>query len=62
MVKSVNKQLANVVMNAIDIGYRHFDTAAIYETEEEIGEGIRKKIEEGAINRDDVFVTTKVCS
>ncbi|KPJ10854.1 Alcohol dehydrogenase [NADP+] A [Papilio machaon] len=60
VVKSVNKQLANVVMNAIDIGYRHFDTAAIYETEEEIGEGIRKKIEEGAINRDDIFVTTKL--
>ncbi|XP_013175996.1 PREDICTED: aldo-keto reductase AKR2E4-like [Papilio xuthus] len=60
VVKSVNKQLANVVMNAIDIGYRHFDTAAIYETEEEVGEGIRKKIEEGAITRDDVFVTTKL--
>ncbi|XP_068621864.1 aldo-keto reductase AKR2E4-like isoform X2 [Battus philenor] len=60
VVKSQNKQFRDVIMNAIDIGYRHIDTAYIYETEEEIGEAIRMKIDEGVINRDDMFVTTKI--
>ncbi|CAK1593100.1 unnamed protein product [Parnassius mnemosyne] len=59
-IKSQNKKLRNVVMRAIDIGYRHFDTAFIYETEEEIGEAIRMKIDEGVVKRDDIFVTTKL--
>ncbi|KAF9823146.1 hypothetical protein SFRURICE_016039 [Spodoptera frugiperda] len=58
-VTSKDKQLRNVVMEAIDLGYRHFDTAAIYNTEEEVGEAIRMKIEEGVIKREDVFLTTK---
>ncbi|XP_053621214.1 aldo-keto reductase AKR2E4-like isoform X2 [Plodia interpunctella] len=59
-VKSQNKQLRDVVMEAIEVGYRHFDTAAIYDTEEEIGEAIKLKIKEGAVKREDLFVTTKL--
>ncbi len=47
---------ARIVEQAVGLGYRHFDTAQIYENEREVGEGIRAS----GIRRDDVFVTTKV--
>lgn len=43
------------VMNAINAGYRHIDTAFAYGNEKAVGEGIRAS----AINRDEIFVTTK---
>ncbi|KAJ8706947.1 hypothetical protein PYW08_011081 [Mythimna loreyi] len=45
---------------AIDSGYRHIDTAAIYSTEQQVGAAIRKKIAEGAVAREDLFVTSKL--
>ncbi|KAJ8704720.1 hypothetical protein PYW07_011908 [Mythimna separata] len=45
---------------AIDAGYRHIDTAAVYSTEEQVGAAIKKKIEEGAVARGDLFVTSKL--
>lgn len=45
-----------MVAHAIDLGYRHIDTARMYANEREVGEGIRRS---GA-RRDDLFVTTKV--
>jgi 2,5-diketo-D-gluconate reductase B len=47
---------ARLVEQALRLGYRHIDTAQIYENEREVGEGLRAS---GA-KRDDVFVTTKV--
>lgn len=44
------------VKKALEIGYRHIDTAQIYENEAEVGEGIAQS---GA-KRDDFFLTTKV--
>jgi len=41
---------------ALDAGYRHSDTAAIYQNEESVGKGVT----ESAVPRDEVFVTTKV--
>lgn len=46
--------------DAIDIGYRHIDTAFVYHSEKEIGNAIRAKIDEGVIEREDIFVTSKV--
>jgi 2,5-diketo-D-gluconate reductase B len=47
---------ARVVEQALKLGYRHIDTAQIYENEREVGDGLRAS----GIKRDDVFVTTKV--
>ncbi|MCL2236053.1 MAG: aldo/keto reductase [Defluviitaleaceae bacterium] len=45
-----------VVVNAINAGFRHFDTAEYYGNEDMLGEGIRKS----SLPRQDIFVTTKV--
>ncbi len=50
-----------MVETAIDVGYRHLDTAQIYNTEPMVGEAIRNKIATSAITRDDIFLVTKVC-
>jgi 2,5-diketo-D-gluconate reductase B len=47
---------ARLVEQALRLGYRHIDTAQVYENESEVGEGLRAS----GIHRDDVFVTTKV--
>ena len=47
---------AKAVAYALDNGYRHIDTAAFYENEEAVGEGLRA----ASIPRADIFVTTKV--
>ncbi|OQV22548.1 putative Aldo-keto reductase family 1 member C18 [Hypsibius exemplaris] len=45
---------------AIDIGYRHFDSAYACRTEAEVEAAIEKKIQEGVVKREDLFVTTKL--
>lgn len=47
---------AHCVQTAIEAGYRHIDTAAIYENERGVGEGIHAS----GIERDELFVTTKL--
>lgn len=52
------------VLQAIESGYRHFDTAALYNSEQPLGEAIAEAINRRLINsRDDVFITSKLwCS
>lgn len=50
------------VKDAIDCGYRHIDTAFLYENEFNVGRAINSKIDEGIIKREDMFITTKVCA
>uniref|UniRef100_A0AAY4DK69 NADP-dependent oxidoreductase domain-containing protein n=1 Tax=Denticeps clupeoides TaxID=299321 RepID=A0AAY4DK69_9TELE len=45
---------------AIAAGYRHLDTAYMYQNEAELGRAIRFKIKQGIIRREDMFITSKV--
>ena len=47
---------ARLVEQALKLGYRHIDTAQVYENEREVGEGLRAS----GVRREEVFVTTKV--
>src|SRR6187399_632462 len=47
---------ARIVEQALRLGYRHIDTAEMYDNEREVGEGLRAS----AIPRGEVFVVTKV--
>jgi diketogulonate reductase-like aldo/keto reductase len=47
---------ARIVEQALRLGYRHIDTAELYENEREVGEGIRAS----GVKRDDIFLTTKI--
>ncbi|GEO26194.1 glyoxal reductase [Alicyclobacillus acidoterrestris] len=49
-------EVENAIRDAIEIGYRHVDTAALYENEESVGEAIRSS----GLSREDIFVTTKL--
>lgn len=47
---------AQGVQTALELGYRHIDTAQIYENEAEVGKGIARS----GIGRSEVFLTTKI--
>lgn len=47
---------ADAVKTALEVGYRHIDTAEMYGNEKEVGEGIRAS----GIARDEIFVTSKL--
>ena len=50
------RKCRKVVRKALEIGYRHIDTAAMYENESEVGSGIV----DSSVDRSDVFLTTKI--
>lgn len=50
------KEVVDAVTYALDAGYRHIDTAAVYGNEEGVGEAIAQH----AVDRKDIFLTTKV--
>ena len=52
-------QIAAAVLGAAEIGYRHFDCAAVYGNEREIGESLRKIIS-GGVTREELWVTSKL--
>jgi 2,5-diketo-D-gluconate reductase A len=50
------EQTAEAVRLALDIGYRHIDTAEMYGNEKEVGEAVR----DSGLDRGDVYVTSKL--
>lgn len=50
------EKTAGVVSDALEVGYRHIDTAAAYHNEQGVGEAI----ERSGIRREELFVTTKL--
>jgi 2,5-diketo-D-gluconate reductase A len=49
-------ETASAVKTALDIGYRHIDTAEMYQNERGVGQGIR----DAGVDRADVFITSKL--
>ena len=50
------EETKQAVIAALQAGYRHIDTAAVYQNEESVGAGIR----ESGVPREEIFVTTKL--
>lgn len=48
------------VLDAIKVGYRLIDTAQSYFNEEEVGNAIKRAIDDGLVKREDLFITSKV--
>ena len=51
-------EAATAVCKAVEIGYRHIDTAQAYENERGIGKGVR----DCGISRQELFITTKLAA
>ena len=54
---SMDKEL--IVNSITQAGYRHIDTAAVYDNEDIVGEAI-SEVEKEGISRDELFITTKL--
>jgi 2,5-diketo-D-gluconate reductase B len=50
------RNCARIVEQALRLGYRHIDTAEMYDNERDVGEGVRAS----RVSRSEVFITTKV--
>ncbi|CCF59125.1 hypothetical protein KAFR_0G00920 [Kazachstania africana CBS 2517] len=56
-----SSETTEIVENALDVGYRHFDTAVLYDNEEEVAQGISNwLIRHPETKRDEIFYTTKL--
>lgn len=58
--QATDQELENALEMALQVGYRHIDTAAVYFNEHVIGKVLNKWISSGKLKRDDLYVTTKV--
>jgi len=48
------------VEKALEVGYRHFDTAYNYLNEQFLGNVLKRWLDSGKIKREELFITTKV--
>lgn len=55
-----NDDAQSVVIEALKQGYRHIDTAHVYQNEEGIGQALQYAMKEMKIKRDELFITTKL--
>ena len=58
--KSRKGEVYEAVKNAIEMGYRHIDCAPIYGNEVEIGQAIQDCLRSGMVNRDELWITSKL--
>ncbi|KAG0451613.1 hypothetical protein HPP92_026131 [Vanilla planifolia] len=54
------QSIRDVILSAIKIGYRHFDCAADYKNESEVGEALAEAFLTGLVKREELFITTKL--
>lgn len=55
-----SEEAEKMTYESIIHGYRHIDTAAVYKNEEAVGVGLKRAVTELNLNREDIFVTTKL--
>ncbi|CAH2352254.1 NADPH-dependent D-xylose reductase [[Candida] railenensis] len=58
--KVSNDTCAEQIYNAIKVGYRLFDGAMDYGNEKEVGQGLKKALDEGLVSREELFITSKL--
>lgn len=49
-----------LIKDAVEVGYRHFDSAADYGNEKETGEGLKAVLDAGLCQREDLWITSKL--
>ncbi len=58
--KSAPGDVYHAVKEAVNIGYRHIDCAAIYENEPEVGKAFVDGLNQGGVSREDMWITSKL--
>ncbi|XP_013184189.2 aldo-keto reductase AKR2E4 [Amyelois transitella] len=54
------EEVRDAVFWAIEAGYRHIDTAVLYNDEVQVGQGVAEAIKKGIVTREQMFITTKL--
>lgn len=59
-----SETMKDSILHAIKLGYRHFDSAALYQSEQPLAEAISEALQLGLVkSRDELFITSKLwCS
>lgn len=58
--KLTREDVAPTITAALSIGYRHFDCASIYNNEKEIGAALQGAFESGTVQREELWVSSKL--
>ena len=58
--KSTSTDIYEVVKDALKMGYRHIDCAAIYGNEQGVGQALSDSFDEGIVKREEVWITSKL--
>jgi len=59
-IQASGEELETALNAALEAGYRHIDTATVYENERIIGNVLKKWLDSDRIKRSDLFIVTKV--
>lgn len=58
--KMDSEDVGRIVRTAVELGYRHFDTARLYNNEEAVGRALNDAIKAGDVKREELYVVSKL--